>query len=293
MKVRLFYFLLLFFGTFSTQAQYHEVGIMTGITNYLGDLVPPQEYFLGTNFAIGGTYQYNFTDRISVRGNIFWGQLTGSDRNSSYDSGRRQRNLDFQTHLLEISALAQINILPFHPKRNKKPVTPFVFLGVGMFHFNPTSMYKGERIYLQPLGTEGQGMDGYEKKYNLVEISIPMGVGVKFFLHKRFHLSLEFGLRKTFTDYLDDASGDYVRLNELRAGNGQMAANMSNRTYDEDGNQIEMFGNPRGHAGKDWYTFIGVSITYSLHKHHYFEARKKKPKKSKDPKKKKDSGKWM
>lgn len=271
-------------------AQYGEVGVLMGVSNYLGDLVPPQEYFLGTSFALGATYQYNFTDRISVRGNLIWGQIRGDDRNSSYDSGRRQRNLSFHSHILEFSALAQVNILPFHPQRNFKPITPFVFAGIGVFHFNPTTVYKSTKHYLQPLGTEGQGMEGYGPKYSLVEVAIPFGCGIKFCVSKRFNFTFEFGLRKTFTDYLDDVSGDYVPLDELRNGNGILAANLSNRSYDESGNQIEKAYTPRGSSGKDWYTFMGVSVTYSLHKYIYFE--KKKKRKRTTPKKK-NSGKWM
>lgn len=294
MKIRYFYILLLIFATKNTQAQYSEVGLMVGISNYLGDLVPPQEYFLGTNFALGAMYQYNFTNRISVRGNFIWGQVSGSDRNSTYDSGRRQRNLDFHSHLVEFSVLGQVNILPFHPRKDFKPITPYVFVGIAVFHFNPSTIYKNERVYLQPLGTEGQGMSGYSGKYSLVEVSIPMGLGVKFCLTSRFNISLEFGLRKTFTDYLDDVSGDYVPLPQLRAGNGNLAAELSNRTYDSANNQIEMVGNPRGSEGKDWYTFIGVSVSYSLQKYLYFDKKNKKAKPKKEPKpKKKDHGKWM
>lgn len=273
-----------------TNAQYGEVGVLMGVSNYLGDLVPPQEYFLGTSFAMGATYQYNFTNRISVRGNLIWGQIRGDDKNSNYDSGRRQRNLNFHSHILEFSALAQVNILPFHPKREFKPITPYVFAGVAVFHFNPTTTYKSKQYYLQPLGTEGQGMDGYGEKYSLVEISIPAGIGVKFCLTKRINLSFEFGLRKTFTDYLDDVSGDYAPLDELRAGNGTLAADLSNRSYDAAGNQIEKAYTPRGFPAKDWYSFMGFSVTYSLHKYIYFEKRKKK-KRTKP--KKKSSGKWM
>jgi len=287
-------FLVLTIG--NSQAQYGEVGLMVGTTNYLGDFVPPRQFFLGTSFSIGALYQYNFTNRISVRANIFYGRLRGDDNNSTYDSGRRQRNLSFKTNLMEISVLGQVNMLPFHPTQAHRPITPFGFIGVGVFHFNPYTNYLGEDVYLQPLGTEGQGMEGYPEKYSLWQISIPMGVGVKFCLHKRVNFSVEFGLRKTFTDYIDDVSGDYVNLDELRAGNGNMAVDLSNRTYDDNGNQIELEGSPRGLPAKDWYTFIGVSITYSMHKGNlYFKRRKR----SRDNKRKKridnakKHGKWM
>ena len=97
------------------QAQYSSIGLGIGTSNYLGDLVPPQTYFLGTNMALGLHYEYCFTPRWSVRGSLVWGQLSGNDLNSSYDSGRRQRNLNFTSPLLEWSALGQFYILPFEP----------------------------------------------------------------------------------------------------------------------------------------------------------------------------------
>ena len=279
---------LLWFSTVAN-AQYGEIGLLFGTTNYLGDLVPPQQYFLGTNIGLGATYQYNFTDRIAVRGNFIWGSLSGDDKKSTYDSGRRQRNLNFKSHLVEFSVLGQVNILPFHPKKGRKPITPYVFAGIAVFHFNPTTVYKNELVYLQPLGTEGQGMDGFPDKYSLWEVSIPAGIGVKFCVTKRINISFEFGLRKTFTDYIDDVSGDYVDLDILRAGNGIQAANLSNRSYDSNGNQIELVGNSRGYNGKDWYSFMGLSITYSLHKYIYFEKKKKRNSRAKS----KDGGRWM
>ena len=82
-------------------------------------------------------------------------------------------------------------------------------------------------------------------------------------------------MRKTFSDYLDDVSGNYAPLADLWAHNGIMAKNLSNRSYDAQGNQIELAGTPRGHAAKDWYTFVGVSVSYSLQKNVYFSKKKR------------------
>ena len=34
------------------------------------------------------------------------------------------------------------------------------FVGVGGFYFNPKAKYEGKWVSLQPLGTEGQGLNG-------------------------------------------------------------------------------------------------------------------------------------
>ena len=58
-------------------------------------------------------------------------------------------------------------------------------------------------------------MDGFSERYRLTEVAIPMGLGVKYRLTERFILGLDAGLRKTFTDYLDDVSGTYVNNDDL------------------------------------------------------------------------------
>lgn len=263
---RIYYFCLISCLTVATtiQGQYSELGASIGLSNYLGDLVPPQSYFLGTNLAGGAFYQYHFTNRISAKGQVLLGKLSGDDRFSSYDSGRRQRNLSFESVLFETSLIGQVYILPFHPRRKKRPVSPYVFAGVALFHYNPSTQYRGQDVFLQPLGTEGQGMEGYSEPYALWGLSIPMGAGIKFDLGKRWMLGFELGLRKTFTDYIDDVSSDYVALAELRAGNGDLAAALSNRTYNSRGEQIERVGIPRGNPNTDWYIFTSMTISYRL-----------------------------
>lgn len=260
-------------STTFVSAQYSSIGLGMGTSNYLGDLVPPKTYFLGTNIALGIHYEYYLTPRWSVRGSLVWGQLSGNDVNSSYDSGRRQRNLNFTSPLLELAALGQFYILPFEPDRERRSVSPYLFVGVGLFHFNPHTIYKNERVYLQPLGTEGQGMEGYAPRYALWEWSIPFGGGVQFNLNQRLNISVELGARKTFTDYIDDVSGDYVNLQALQAGNGRLAAALSNRSYNSNGQQIELEGTPRGFASKDWYLISQIRIAYTLQRRYYFKPR--------------------
>jgi hypothetical protein len=247
-----------FINIVGVKAQYSEVGVLMGATNYLGDLVPPRQFFLEGNFS----------------------------------AGRRQRNLNFETDLLEISVMGQFNLLPFRPKRTYRPITPYGFVGIGVFHFNPRTTYLGREVYLQPLGTEGQGIEGYPDKYALWEIAIPAGVGVKFCLHSRVNLTVEIGFRKTFTDYIDDVSGDYVNIQTIRANNGLEAANLSNRTYDDNGRQVELAGSPRGLAGKDWYSFMGIGLTYSLHEAPIY-FRKRVPSMKRYKKSKGNATRWM
>ncbi len=227
---------------------------------------------MGTNPAVGLNHQSNIDPLIVIRGQFLWPQVSYDDQNSSYDSGRRQRNLNFHSHIFEVVLLGQVNLLPHLPNKKKHKCSPFLFLGIAAFHFNPSTIYRTKRFFFQALGTEGQGIDGYTAKYSTVQLAIPFGIGFKYALSKRFHFSMEIGMRKTFNDYLDDVSGDYAPLNVLWANNGLLCRDLSNKSYDTQGNQIELAGTPRGHASKDWYTFEGLSLSYSFQKHSYFRS---------------------
>jgi len=48
------------------------------------------------------------------------------------------------------------------------------------------------------------------KAYSPIGISIPLGIGVRYRISRKMDVSFEMAYRFTFTDYLDDVSGDYV-----------------------------------------------------------------------------------
>jgi hypothetical protein len=119
---------------------------------------------------------------------------------------------------------------------------------------------------LQPLGTEGQGLEGgaTKKKYKLTQVSIPFGVGAKANLSKNIGISFEWGMRKTFTDYLDDVSKRYYDPVALGAARGGTAAVMSDPSIGTDA-AFSNRGRQRGNATtKDWYSFAGIALTFKL-----------------------------
>jgi hypothetical protein len=59
------------------------------------------------------------------------------------------------------------------------------------------------------LSTEGQGIYPDKKPYSLWQPTIPFGGGVKFAITENLRIGFEIGLRKLFTDYLDDVSTSY------------------------------------------------------------------------------------
>ena len=117
------------------------------------------------------------------------------------------------------------------------------------------------------MGTEGQGLPGYADRepYGLTQAALPFGAGVKFALTNNLHIGLEIGIRKLFTDYLDDVSTTYADPADLLTGRGQLAVDMSYRG-DEVGDPVYPGkGAQRGSSKhKDNFYFTGLHVTYRL-----------------------------
>ena len=186
------------------------------------------------------------------------------DKDSDSD-WQQNRNLHFRSDIFEVSGQIEINFLSYEIGDQRRYFTPYLFLGIGVFRFNPQAELNGRWFDLQPLGTEGQGIDGFENRYPLTQVSIPFGVGYKFNLWGSFGAAVEWGIRRTFTDYLDDVSTNYVNPSILQEENGPLAAELADRSFvalGADGTNTDM---QRGETNRnDWYIFTGFMITYKI-----------------------------
>lgn len=241
----------------SVFAQRSEIGGFVGGSFYLGDL-NPTGLFSQTQFAAGGVYRYNLTPRWALRGNAFWGTVMGDD--AKYDN---PRNLSFRSRIAEFSVQAEINYLTYFTGSKNYRFTPYLFGGIAVFSFNPQTYYDGKWVDLAPLHTEGQGLPQYpnKKPYNTTQLAIPFGLGFKYSLNATFSIGLEWGMRMTFTDYLDDVSGTYADPALLFAHFGELSAILSNRWNGPEQDR-PIPGDQRGSSNKrDWYSFAGITIT--------------------------------
>ncbi len=257
---------LVLFFVFISQlvfAQRFHIGVYGGLAAYNGDLTDKIFPKKVTNGAIGITANYELTDNIMLRGGYTYAVVGGADRFSS-DSGRRARNLAFETQLSEFHLVGEYYLLNLYEHR----FTPYAYAGLAVYHFNPYA-FNGttDKIYLKPLSTEGQGLPGYPDKqpYSLTQFAIPFGGGVKFAVTDNLHLGLEVGFRKLFTDYLDDVSTTYADPNDLLAARGQLAVDMSYRGDDVGNPTYPAKNTGRGGATRnDTYYFTGLHLTYRI-----------------------------
>ncbi len=279
-----FYLISLYILMYITRlnAQHFELGATVGGSNYLGDLTPSGLWTsIGeTHLSTGAFVRYNIQGWAAVRGSVNYGNIAATDAKAAFGSERIYRNLSFRSNIYEIALTAEFNILRYEAYNLRRPFSPYIFGGIAVYKFNPQAKYNGKWYDLQPLGTEGQGLDGNPEKYSLTQVSIPLGFGVKFTKNDQWNFGFEFGMRKTFTDYLDDVSRNYPDLGELAHVNGNIAAELSWRT-DEIMTDADppSKGNARGDlTDLDWYIFTGLFYSYNFFGNHYIETRREKAK---------------
>ena len=236
-----------------------ELGFVAGGSYYIGDL-NSYGHFKNTQPAVGLMYRFNIHSRLTLRANFTYGNVKASDAGSDKPV-INNRNLSFASEIFEGAAGVEFHYFPFQIGHPRYKGTAYILAEIGLFHMNPTTDINGEQIELQSLGTEGQGTDlSSEGHYKKVQLAVPLGVGFKVSLGKSVAIGMEYGIRKTFTDYLDDVkAARYVNPDDLSAVSGPLAATLSNRSLD--GSRFGRRGNP---TTKDWYAFFGMTVTFKL-----------------------------
>ena len=231
--------------------------------NYQGDLQPTSFALENTHPMFTGFIRKNITNRFSARLGISIGHVSG------YDSDNRdylqQRNLSFESGLQEALLSLDYTVLDMTIHR----LSPFVYANASVFHFNPyTFDSRGQKIFLKPLSTEGQGLPDYpdRKPYKLIQPAVGFGGGLRYAMNQNAIISLYAGQNKSFFDYMDDVSTTYVDQGKLLAARGAKAVELAFRgdevhnpsTYPPDGEQ-------RGTATEmDWYYFVGISVEVNM-----------------------------
>ncbi len=293
MKKWLLGYLLICFSV-ATQAQSFkpstELGVFMGTSYYIGDL--NENHFELAQPALGLIYRNNLNRRFTLKASAWSGELRGNDKLNNVDTAKINRNLHFRSPIMELSGQIEFNFFEYETGNNRYPFSPFIFTGISFFKHNPQARRydtenpfdrdgygtNNEWVELQPLGTEGQNSAHYPQKdpYTLTQIAIPLGVGIKWSLGEKFSLVAEYGMRKTFTDYLDDVGGTYADPQYL-AMEDMIAAQLSDRTIALQDfltnnptaditvwsqNTDKQRANPNG--WNDWYTFAGITLSFKI-----------------------------
>ena len=262
--------------------QYSEAGVQVGLSNYIGELSEHKLSSEGYGAMIGVLGRYNFTEYFSAKASLSKGTISGSDEFAK-SLENRERNLNFRADVLELALTGELNFSPYNIRANQTGV-PYFFMGIAFAHFNPQAQMRGKWYDLQPLKTEG-------KKYSRYTVAIPFGLGMKFNISYKMNFGFEFGARKTFTDYLDDVSTQYIDVDEIQQSEPTVAS-LAYRTPELTGTfDTNPVGTERGDpSNNDWYFFGAITFTVNMtdkygldfdEKYDIFKSHLKKPKKEK------------
>jgi hypothetical protein len=191
-----------------------DYGGSIGATNYLGDIGGKEKTrrdFVAdmklskTRWNTGIFVRYKWRQDVSLKLAFDYMRIEGDDKLSS-NPGRRFRNFNFRNDVFALSQTAEWFFFTDpdlgNTYRYRNSFRAYVFAGIGGFYTNPKSSYQGKWVSMRDYFVEG-----YE--YKSIVLGLPVGVGFYFTFDKRHRLGFEFNYMKTFTDYLDDISGNY------------------------------------------------------------------------------------
>lgn len=194
----------------SAQEYLYEIGAAAGMGVYIGDI--NTRPFHNPGGAYGVMFRQHINYRWTLKYNVSMARMKGSTE--GWDNvlpGNAQ--YEFSRPLLDFGAQAEFNF----------------------FHYGVGESYKGTRRF-SPYIVAGLGFSAVPRKGDgYFSLQIPMGVGLKYKIARRWNIGLEFTMRKTLGDKLD-------------------------------GKQLDDPYHITSAAFKntDWYSFTMISITYDI-----------------------------
>ena len=168
-----------------------DIGLFGGAGTYFGDMTKinlPKS----VHPAYGAFMRYNFNPRYALRFNVIDGTI-GADGSYQGDDWK------FDKNVVDVSLQFEFNFFKYIVGEKETPYSTYVFAGIGMQTYN----YTMDQTKLAPL-VDPTYFKTASESGRVWSPTIPFGLGFKFNVSKRIGLGLEAGLRKTFSDKLDD-----------------------------------------------------------------------------------------
>jgi Outer membrane protein beta-barrel domain len=247
---------------FSAKSQKMDLGIHVGATHYFGDLSPKELAYYPENIgsALGVFVRHHFTDHLALRSSLTYLQTRGDER---FGGVLPERGLNFKADMLEAMFTLQMEL--FHLGR-KVRLSPYAALAGGGFYFSNSTEFQGQRYFLRPLNTEGQGIEGYPKPYLPIALQFGVGGGLNILINERFNIGLEGMVHGTNTDYLDDVGTIQIKkFGDLLQYRGELTARLSEPRFEPTPENFDKTYS-RGGKYKDWYIVALGSLSWRLQK---------------------------
>ena len=198
--------------------QNSEIGLEFGSYNYLGDIV--RKYDFG-NQTFGAQFflRKHVNEGLSCRISVGTGSVKGTD-NLAFDVFSANRQASFEGDVINSDFLFEYHFLDYRDPRSDIKWTPYVLAGIGIYQF--------------------KGTDQDFTRYNTgLKTRIPVGIGLKFKIDKRWIFGISASAIATGSDEIDNVF-------EATSGSKNFQA-----------------GNPHDN---DWMFFTGISFSYTFYR---------------------------
>ena len=177
--------------------------VKLGLTGYQGDLHCRSDESIGLfqelNPSFGLGIHIPLSKVIGFRGELSYFKLTG-DETQFESPGHADRGWEFKDNLFEISGLVDWEILGKRRYKNgtfQRTLTPVIFGGVGLGFTNSDVDWKNSN------NANIERDRVYDKN---AELTIPLGLGLKYYISEKFAIATELAFRMPVSDYYDGVS---------------------------------------------------------------------------------------
>ena len=200
------------------RAQNTEVGLELGGYNYLGDVV--RTYRIGNHsFGSRAFAREHINEGLSLRFSLGTGRVKGTD-DQTFDVFSANRKAAFKAVFITSDLLFEYHFLDYRNEKIRQFWTPYLIFGLGVYNL--------------------WGQDHLSNDYTTsIRIRIPVGVGIKVRLNRRWTFGISTTVIKTNSDVIDNVSLLKPNVKNYKGGNPN--------------NDDVMF-------------FTGVSLSYTLYK---------------------------
>ncbi|MBS1772789.1 MAG: outer membrane beta-barrel protein [Bacteroidetes bacterium] len=196
---------------------------------------------------------------------------------------RYLRNQDIKSNVWE--GTFQFELFPFRANSESRSAMrrwqPYLTFGVGVFHYKPYSSFidRGtlakKWVAVDDLHLEGEGFEHdkatptYAEKTKFWQVNVPAGLGLRFDASDKISWGIEYLYRFTFTDRLDNVSGDYVSDEYLERyltpEKAAVAKEMADKQWAVDPGAKAQPWTKRGNKDdKDGYSTISIMLIYKF-----------------------------
>ena len=172
-----------------------EFGFFAGGSNFQGDVVKPDFFHVDeTNLAVGLNLKRNLSESLSLKGSAVLRNSPETTQTSKTRPGRRQRAFRSRSKIIDISVQAQWEL--FGGKRYneygkfQRIFSPYLFAGTGVLITNTEADFSRTQFDL----SDGAIQKDLDARPSKLQITVPIGGGIRLDLNKRLSLDLEGGI---------------------------------------------------------------------------------------------------